>query len=69
MFNFEHRSSLYVHHFPEAEGVALGDAAFMFPDAIIIGVMDSASGAVTLNPPPGQLVGRRAALRCAVLHC
>jgi hypothetical protein len=56
MFNFEHRSSLYVAHYAEVEGMALGDAAYMFPDAIIIGIMDTTNHTVTLNPPPEHRV-------------
>lgn len=44
LFNFENSVSTYVHFFPHLVGRCFGELAFLFPDGIIIGLVDRITG-------------------------
>jgi hypothetical protein len=44
LFNFENGVSLYVHHFPQLAGTRFGDLAYLFPDGLVMGMVDRRTG-------------------------
>eukprot|EP00775_Hariotina_reticulata_P013650 gene13650-13773_t len=44
LFNFENRVSIYIHDFPHLVGRHFGDLAFLFPDGIVMGLVDTVTG-------------------------
>lgn len=44
LFNFENGVTLYVHYYPHLVGSRFGDLAFLFPDGIVMGLVDRATG-------------------------
>lgn len=44
LFNFENGVTLFVHYYPHLVGSRFGDLAFLFPDGIVMGLVDRATG-------------------------
>ncbi len=44
LFNFQNGVSMYVHYYRHLIGTRFGDLAFLFPDGIVMGVVDNKTG-------------------------
>jgi hypothetical protein len=44
LFNFENGVSIFVHYYPHLVGRSFGQLAFLFPDGIVLGLVDRATG-------------------------
>lgn len=44
LFNFENGVSLYIHCYPHLVGTRFGDLAYLFPDGVVMGLADRATG-------------------------
>eukprot|EP00879_Flechtneria_rotunda_P022358 GHRR01023589.1.p1 GENE.GHRR01023589.1~~GHRR01023589.1.p1 ORF type:complete len:344 (+),score=117.29 GHRR01023589.1:359-1390(+) len=50
LFNFENGVSIYVHYFSKLVGARFGDLQYLFPDGILMGVMDRVTGKARMAP-------------------
>jgi hypothetical protein len=47
LFNFENGVSMYIHSYPQLVGRRFAELAFLFPDGIVMGLVDTITGRAT----------------------
>ncbi|WIA29180.1 hypothetical protein OEZ86_011691 [Tetradesmus obliquus] len=65
LFNFENRVSVFVHYYPHLVGHRFGELAYLFPDGIVMGLVDRISGKARMAPSQDYVVlGSQALVIC-----
>lgn len=50
LFNFENGVSMFVHYYPHLVGYRFNDLAYLFPDGIVMGLVDRTTGKARCVP-------------------